>query len=249
MTSQETISGDTFEQTLAERFGKTFSEPEFVEMLSRRVGALGFHADNTITAIGCCRDELCRSLMNSVRGHWGNPFKLTSLAGLIFAGKTGFGAAQAHSPLGADGKPRYLFIAMTHIGIGADGTIGSCRRPGIEQDSNACGALVSFHGELPWTKGEPELIEDDLEQSLLRRRLLRQLEEGADPDLVELTKAAHDAIAADLTDIMQKTAAADSDYIVASGIQVHDPRPWHPNRVFVGPIHGRVGGAIQNITL
>jgi len=53
---------------------------------------------------------------------WGEAFNLSSLAGMFFAGKTGLAAAMHHAPI-VDGKERYVFYALPHIAVDADGKV------------------------------------------------------------------------------------------------------------------------------
>ena len=81
---------------------------------------------------------------------------------------------------------------------------------------------------------------DDIEQSLLRIRLLRHLPFGHVPTLVELTYAAHEVIAADLEELVLRTTdASHSDYALLTGILIHGPTDsW----VWPGTRYARVAG-------
>lgn len=59
---------------------------------------------------------------------------------MLFLGKTGFLAAQHHAP-NEEGRERYVYFALPHIGVDAKGEIGRHDRPGRLQPSHACGAL------------------------------------------------------------------------------------------------------------
>ncbi len=97
--------------------------------------------------VDVCRDEISQPFIALIRNTWGEAFNLCSLAGMFFAGKTAILAAMHHSPL-VGGRERYVFYALPHIAIGADGQLGKCKRRGRKEDSNACGALNVFLNEL-----------------------------------------------------------------------------------------------------
>jgi hypothetical protein len=140
----------------------------------------------------------------------GGDLHLSSLGGMFTAGKTGLKAAMHHAPIMA-GKERYVFYALPHIAIDAEGKIGVCRRRCREGDSTACGALNAFRKKIMIkevsvsvnsvrdnkTKNKPTptlitdtLDNDDIEMSLIRMRLSREMPSEHIPDLLELTKIA-----------------------------------------------------------
>ncbi|OGQ94353.1 MAG: hypothetical protein A2521_13150 [Deltaproteobacteria bacterium RIFOXYD12_FULL_57_12] len=184
----------------------------------------GFHDNNTIAATCICRDEISQSLRSVIKHMWGEAFNLSSLAGMFTAGKTGLKAAMHHAPV-VDGKERYIFYAIPHIAIEADGRLGICCREGREEESTACGALNAFQKEMASGKLDLTLHGDDMEQSLLKTRLLRDIPYGHVPDLLELTKITQAAIQADIEHILEAVIQKDKcDYGLAAGIQVHGPK-------------------------
>lgn len=88
-----------FQEQLQEHFPGTQREGAFFDGCVAALRELGFKSDNTIACIGVCRDEICGSLMDEVKRRFGDLFIFRGLAGFIFCGKTGFGAAHAHSPI------------------------------------------------------------------------------------------------------------------------------------------------------
>jgi hypothetical protein len=219
----------SFESVVAEQFPGALREPEFVERSSRLLmEERGFLPTNTLACVGVCRDELSRTLPYAVQAVWGSPFTFSALAGLLFAGRTGFGAARSHAPI-EDGRERYVFFVATHIGIGSDGELGACDRIGRPGRSHACGALCAFLGELE--SGRLDLRTDpvDIEQSLLKQRLLRELSFGRLPSLVDLTRAAYRAIVDDLEILIGQTLdPTEDDWAVLTGVQIHGVgnEPW-----------------------
>jgi hypothetical protein len=218
-----------FDSVVQEHFPGTLPEPEFVERASRELmEQRGFRTDNTLACVGVCRDELSATLPQAVQAVWGHSFDFSALAGLLFAGRTGFGAARSHAPI-EDGRERYVFFVAAHIGIGAGGEMGACDRIGRPGSSHACGALCVFLRELE--SGRLQLTFDpvDIEQSLLKQRLLPELPFGRVPDLIELTRATYGAIVADLEALIGQTLdATEDDWAVLTGIQIHGVRnqPW-----------------------
>jgi hypothetical protein len=214
---------------MAEHFPGALREPEFVERTSRLLmDQRGFRADNTLACVGVCRDELSATLPQAVQAVWGHAFNLSALAGLLFAGLTGFGAARSHAPI-EDGCERYVFFLAAHIGIGAGGELGACDRIGRPGKSHACGALWGFLRELEGGRLQLTFDPVDIEQSLLKQRLLRELAFGQLPSLVDLTRAAYRAIVADLEAVIAQTLdPTEDDWAVLTGIQIHGVRnePW-----------------------
>ena len=195
--------------------------PEFVERLTRVADGLGTHPGNALPAIGVCRDELCFSFCDSLEHVWGSAFQLGSLAGMAFLGRTGLSAAAHHAPLGHSSR-RYLAVALTHLGIGDDGTLGVIRRPGQGIDSPACGALIALRNEIAAGEPEPEISPDDLEQGLLRTRLRHLRPLGKELDIMTTTLAARDAIRDDVLGIGTSLDLEDpAKVILATGVLLH----------------------------
>ena len=69
---------------------------------------------------------------------WGEIFPLSGLAGVPFAGKTGWAAFSSHCP--EDGNICVLFAP--HVGLHTDGTVGKVMREGQSGISSACGAAI-----------------------------------------------------------------------------------------------------------
>jgi hypothetical protein len=182
-----------------------------------------FNAENTIACVGVCRDELTFPFIQEVQQKWGEAFNFSSLAGMLFLGRTGFLAAKHHSPR-LDGRERYVYYNMPHIAIDRNGEIGQYRRPGREEVSSACGALVAFHNEMKSGSLDLQYHPHDVEQSLLKHRLFRKIKYGEIPGLVKLTRLALEVILGDLKELIDRAIDPEqSDYAVFSGIQIHGP--------------------------
>ncbi|MBI4844349.1 MAG: hypothetical protein HY809_08525 [Nitrospirae bacterium] len=212
-----------FEDILKKYFNSVYTEIDFVKKTYAALNELGFSDENSIASTCICRDEISQSLRSIIKHMWGEAFNLSSLGGMFFAGQTGLAAAMHHAP-NVEGRERYVYYALPHIAIDKDGRLGACMRTGREEESAACGALVAFQKEM--TKGSLNLSMDDidLEQNLLKRRLLREIPYGHIPDLLELTKITQKVIQKDLehaiNTIIDKSR---SDYAILTGIQIHGP--------------------------
>lgn len=231
-----------FENVLKKYFDKVHTEADFVKRTNEALSRFGFNADNTIACVGVCRDEIAQSLISLIRDAWGESFNLSSLAGMFFAGKTGLKAAMHHSPI-VDGKERYVFYAMPHIAIDAEGRIGFCKRQGRDGDSTACGALSALQKELmikevsvsvnsdsesknklTQTLITDAAFNDDIEYSLIKIRLSKEIPTDHVPDLFELTKITQKALQTDLESALKTIVDINkSDYAVITGIQIHGP--------------------------
>jgi hypothetical protein len=205
---------------LQKHFDRVFREHDFVRGGLEALSPYGFTADNTLACVSLCRDEISSPLAASVREVWGESFNLSGLAGMFFVGRTGLSAAIHHAPR-VDRRQRYVFYAVPHIAVGEGDSLGLCRRKGI-RESNACGALCTFLAELK--AGGPSLAmdQDDLEMSLLRLRLVKEIPHGRLPDLLELTRLTQKVIVADLERAIETVLDPEtSDYAMLTGIQIH----------------------------
>ena len=183
-----------------------------------------------------CRDEIADGCMERIINYWGKTFNCQSLAGFVTIGKTGLGAATAHAPIDKnDGKRRFVFVAMPHIAISRKGEVGKCKREGIEQISNACGALDAIVGELRDGKiSKIQLNFEDVEQSLVRQRIMADLPYGEKPTLDEITKLASNIITGDVDKLLTDNLDINIyEYCVLTGVQIHGPEDvdWvYPNK-------------------
>jgi hypothetical protein len=226
----------TFESTLRSLYPGAVTEAQFVEQSISALKPYGFTRETAIACVGVCRDEISQPFTTLVKAAWGEAFVFSSLAGMIFLGRTGFKAAEHHSPV-LGGRERYIFFALPHIAIGPQGEPGLCVRTGRSEPSSACGALAAFQKELASGKVSTSLDPDDLEYSLLKQRLLPAIPWGAVPELPELTRRAYDAVLEDITRLASATVnTAHADYAIFTGIQVHGSQAtyiWPGHRMVV----------------
>ena len=103
----------------------------------------GFSTENTLYADSSCPDEInhddeTEDLPGLFHRFWGSIFPLSGLAGVPFAGKTGWAAFSGHCP--EDGNICVLFAP--HVGMHTNGNIGQVMREGQSSISLACGAAI-----------------------------------------------------------------------------------------------------------
>lgn len=115
--------------------------------IARALKPCSFTPENTLFGHSVCADEVNNrkeQLIPLMVNRWQEGFALGGLGGLPFAGKSGFGAYLHHVP---DSGKLLVFFAP-HVGIGADGSIGSLQRDGQASVSTACGAAIGAYKAL-----------------------------------------------------------------------------------------------------
>lgn len=236
----------SFEETVQRHLPGSLPERHFVRRAAvTLIRQHGFTPTNTLACVGVCRDELCRSLFDEVEKMWGSAFDVSSLAGILTLGRTGFAAARAHAPQ-VQGRCRYVFFLFSHIGVSATGELGVATRPGRSEASSACGALVALLNDPSSGETVRGVNWQDPEQSYLRARLRRMSGLGDSPELMALTKAAHRATVEDLKELMTSAVDRDrEDYAVVAGIQIHGPDGL--NLTWPGDSHVVVAGTRSEI--
>lgn len=213
----------SFQEALRSHFPGALTEATYLSSSALALGRLGFHADNTLACVGVCRDEICQPFVRHVQAAWGEAFNLCSLAGFLYAGRTGYGAAMHHSPE-PDGRRRYVFFHMAHVALGREGQVGEVQRRGQPGASGACGALLAFHKGSQAGKVATSLDPDDVEMSLLSQTLVERLPGGRATDLLVLTRTVLQVITEQAERLVGATVEPErSDWAVLTGIQVHSP--------------------------
>ncbi len=182
----------------------------------------GFEDENTMGMIASCRDEITDPLYEEVVRYWGKTFNCCSLAGFITMGRTGLAAATNHTPI-FNKIRRFTFYAMPHIAISRYGEIGKVYREGIYKPSHACGALEAIVKELECGQINLEMDLQDLEQSIIRKKIISTLNDGEKPNLVEITKLACQIISHDIERLLSTLDPTIFNYAVMTGIQIHGP--------------------------
>ena len=214
-------------------------EQSFVRWSQQAIAQHGFKLGNAIACVGVCRDELCRSLVWTVREDWGEAFNFSSLGGMLTLGTSGFSAAHYHAPV-VDGRERYIYIVMPHIGISEEGEFGTCLREGRPGSSAACGALTAVREELLSGGLDLTLDRHNIEYSILKQHLAPRLKDKV-PDMAALTLIMSELISDELERMIDLTVNKEiADYAVLTGVQIHRPLSgsliW-PNRRYI-----QVGG-------
>ncbi|GJP53616.1 hypothetical protein CLOM_g12770 [Closterium sp. NIES-68] len=211
--------------TMAATFPNAMQEETFMKAVAAELFNLGFRRENCIALVNTCRDEVCRPIVNLIDREFGMSFNISGLGGLVNCGKTGFKAAMSHSPefpCDKSGKPkeRYIFFGFPHVSIGETGEVGSLLRRGRGKPSNACGALIAIRGDI--SAGGP-IVEDpdNAEYVLLKKKVAARITSD-EPTLVQVTRAALQAITDDLEYLISQTVdPATADYAVITGVQIH----------------------------
>ena len=203
--------------------GETVDIHDFVTWSEWSLARVGFRPSNCLAVIDVCRDELMSGVDEAIEATWGRAFQIGSLAGVVLVGRTGMQAALGHVP-GEDGRHRFVVFCLPHVGIDADGQVGRVQRRGMYRDSAACGALVAARAQLAAGDRGEQLDPDDVEQSLLRRRLARLVEPGSAPTLAELTELARRAAVEDVRQVVDRIRGREPvDVAYISGLVVHLP--------------------------
>jgi len=230
----------SFKEALAKSFPGAVEYSKFHAAMKKLGEQNNFTKENTICMYSVCRDELTEHFVDKLEENWGACFNISSLAGMVFCGKTGFQAGMAHAPK-QDGLERYLLFVGPHIAISEDGTIGGVFREGREKLSHACGALIAFQEELEAGKVAVKDDPQDLEQSSMKQYLLEYIKYGEVPNLVDLTYRAqhciHDMVEHTLEASVSK---ATCNYMIICGILIHGPK--NSNYVWIGPLQATMQG-------
>lgn len=230
MSIQSTkMSHPAFFAAMEESFPGAGQYERVLVSASAMLATRGFTKSSAIALVSQCRDELTRPLVSCVDRIWGHSFTISSLAGMVFCGRTGFLAAMHHSPQDAEGYERYVFFVGPHIAVSVDGVVGEVMRPGRSAASGACGSLQAFRGELV-AGGDVDVSDPlDAEQAMVKKACLSCLAASARgdaaPSLVELTKVAHDTIVKQVKETVASTERAGhkSHVAIVSGVLIHGP--------------------------
>lgn len=115
--------------------------------ISKTLATRGFTPENTLLGHSVCSDEVNNrkeQLIPLMVNRWQEGFTLGGLGGLPFAGKSGFGAYLHHVP----DSGKLLVVFAPHVGIDAEGRVGSLQRDGQAAVSGACGAAIGAYKAL-----------------------------------------------------------------------------------------------------
>ena len=182
------------------------------DVVKRELQRLSFTPENTLFAHSTCPDEINHEeddVTQRMCRDWGEVFHLGGLAGLPFAGKTGFNAYSHHVP--KDGHLLVLFAP--HVGIALDGTIGRYRRPGQNHDSTACGAAVGAWNAIKTATQEKleEISKSHDEADFQMQYIMRQMVTKYLPRLRAAAEVSGDSSSSNHTHANFPPAAAHAD--------------------------------------
>ena len=164
--------------------------------------------ETSLVATSLCCDEVNRTLETDLSKMYGSYFSMGGLAGFPFGGITGFGAMASHIPDGGS----CLIVYGPHVGVDADGNVGTVNREGREEGGSCCGSAVAAHKYvtevLNGNKKEAPLPEDclDAQQSYVGGMLLPHAERlrSSRRPMVELPYAMFDAQDSLMSKIVQE---------------------------------------------
>ncbi len=211
-----------FDKALQHYFPGALPLSKYMGRTAKALAKYGFEDENTMGMIAICRDEQTDPLYEAMVRYWGKTFNCCSLAGFVTMGKTGLASATAHTPI-EDGLRRFVFCAMPHIAISRNGEVGLMYRDGVEAPSHACGALETIVEELAAGHLNLETDMQDIEQTIVRQKILSQLRYGDRVNLVDLTQLASKIIATDVRNLLSRLDTTIFHYAVMHGIQIHGP--------------------------
>jgi len=130
-----------------------------------------FTQSKTLFGTSTCPDEInnkpngLAALMSS---YWGSVFPLGGLAGVPFAGKTGFKAFSHHVPVDGD----IIVVYGPHVGISAEGEVGKHLRKGQDEASTACGACIgAYNACIAAGGGDFEFDEVDIQMGFIKSQV------------------------------------------------------------------------------
>ena len=238
----------TFETALSQHFPGSVPDRLFISKTLEKLKPFGFTRDNSIACVGVCRDEITRPFVRLVEETWGEAFNFSSLAGMLFLGKSGVQAAQHHAPEGD--RPRFVYFAFAHIGIAENGTLGKHLRIGQQKASSACGALSALVGKLDRISYDLDVDVLDIEMSLLKWKLIQLGEDEDFQEILPLTKLTYAIIVEDMKELIRQTdtkQGLDSDYAFLAGVQIHSPYGY--DFIWPGTLFARVAGKITEFAL
>jgi len=219
-TNQETYP--LFYESLYKHFPHAIDLKTFCDLSSKAFNKYGFTKKNTLGMVAICRDEMTGPVYSTLIQNWDKTFNCGGLGGFVFMGKTGLDAAVDHAPYNEDQTRRFVFYVFPHIGISKGGLVGKIEREGIDELSAACGALCKIVNELEeHRKIQFVLNMNDLEESLIRQKLVSHMNYGDVKDIVGLTKLALEVITEDIRRMLTHLDMNKVRYGVVTGVQIH----------------------------
>lgn len=214
---------------IASSFPRAVTNSDLIDKVSGILSSYGY-GKNTLVATSLCCDEVNRPLETALVNAFGNHFNLGGLAGFPFAGVTGFGAMAHHIPDGGS----CLIIYGPHVGIDANGKVGTVDRRGRQKGGSCCGSGVAaaiYVNSVRKGAVEASAPTDplDAQQAYVGQMLLpygERLEKAEEP-MVELPYALFDAQDKLMMEIIAQGATEVSGrggkIALLGGIQINTP--------------------------
>ncbi len=205
-------------------FPDSSSVDDFFTVVRRSLTPHGFRLGTCLPMVCTCRDELTFPVKQHLAREWGPVADLSSLAGVVVLGTSGWQAVAGHAP-DDGGTRRLLVFVLPHLGVDASGTPGQVTRPGLSGTSAACGALTQIHSEIAAGRTDAGRLDDgDAELALLRRALMPGLTADQTSSLVALTEAARDRSVQAVRRVgAPQISTAGWDVAIVAGVLVHTP--------------------------
>ena len=214
-------------------FPKAITNAELVEKVTGALKEYGYGKSSLLATSLCC-DEVNRVLEKDFAPHYNDNFSMGGLAGFAFGGVTSFGAMAHHIPDGGS----CLVIYGPHVGVDADGNVGSVNRRGRAAPGACCGSACAALGHVCAVhKGEakpidPSVFRDPVQcqQAMVGGLLMPYVEQlaKASKPMIELPHALFDAQKKVMDDIVAagcQEVAGEGKIALLGGIQINTPEP------------------------
>jgi len=209
-------------------FPNALTNDALIDKVQNMLADYGY-GKSTLVCTSLCCDEVNRPLEEDLQKAFGDHFNMGGLAGFPFGGVTGFGAMAHHIPDGGS----CLVVYGPHVGVDAEGKVGTVNRRGRSKGGSCCGSAVAAAmyvnsvmkgGEKAELPSEPL----DAQQVYVGEMLLphgERLEAAKDP-MVELPLALFEA----QDELMQKIIARGCKEVAGrgkiallGGVQINTP--------------------------
>lgn len=226
--SHSSRSQQTFNR-IKEVFPNALTNDDLIKNIELSLQRYGF-GKNSLVATALCCDEVNRTLEKDLGKMYDHHFSMGGLAGFAFGGVTSFGAMAHHIPDGGS----CLIVYGPHVGVDADGNVGTVNRRGRHSGGSCCGSAIAAS---KYVKDVSEGIcqqvtapEDpvDAQQVYVGNMLLpyaTRIHKAREP-MVELPFALFDAQDALMAQIVAKgcgAVAGEGKIALLGGIQINTP--------------------------
>lgn len=185
----------------------------------------GITTDKITYADSFCSDELCT--MNFPSNKMLGPFKLGGLGGYPFSKLTGMGAFAGHLP--KDGTA--LIFYGPHVGITAEGNVGSIKRIGKPNSTGCCGSVTAaLNNLLEGSIKEAHKSEQDYQQNVIEQILLKNEKriKSADQKFIEAIDVMYEAIEEKIDQLVSQTDFNCKYLIKSGGVFINSDNKMYP---------------------